>query len=186
MHFSAFILSASLMAAGTILAAPSPIVERAEVAESITNATAMGVDVYGTIPDDAVKVADGHYSAEPGSKAWAWIRAQIDLGNSEETRSEIEKRQEWANIGIGMFAQDGCTGQAGWFDNVIYGNQHVVNLNMFSVGISYRGLRSNEQLDFSRLSGSDWCGKYLYSAGKNTPIGCFNSQAINCFRLTHS
>jgi hypothetical protein len=40
---------------------------------------------------------------------------------------------------------------------------------MFSVGISYRGLRSNEQLDFSRLSGSDWCGQYLYSAGQNTP-----------------
>lgn len=40
---------------------------------------------------------------------------------------------------------------------------------MFSVGISYRGLRSNEQLDFSRLSGSDWCGTYLYSAGQNTP-----------------
>lgn len=60
-------------------------------------------------------------------------------------------------------------GQAGWFDNVIYGNNNYVTLNMFSVGISYRGLRSNEQLDFSKLSGNDWCGNYLYSAGQNTP-----------------
>ncbi|KAL0941654.1 uncharacterized protein CTRU02_204417 [Colletotrichum truncatum] len=184
MHFSTILVSAGLMAAGTVLAAPSQLVERAPVAESIANATALGVDVYGSIPDDATKVTDGHYTAEPGTKAWAWIRAQIDLPNTAETRSEIEKRQGWANIGIGMFAQDWCSGQAGWFDNVIYGNQNVVHLNMFSVGISYRGLRSNEQLDFSKLSGSDWCGTYLYSAGQNTPVGCFNSQAINCFRLT--
>lgn len=41
---------------------------------------------------------------------------------------------------------------------------------MFSVGISYRGLRGNEQLDFSRRSGNgDLCGQYLYSAQPNTP-----------------
>lgn len=108
MHFSAFIIPAGLMAAGSVFAAPNPIIERAPVAESIANATAMGVDVYGGIPDDAVKVTEGQYTAKPGSKAWAWIRAQIDLPDTEETRREIAKRQGWANIGIGMFAQDWC------------------------------------------------------------------------------
>ncbi|EQB54058.1 amidohydrolase [Colletotrichum gloeosporioides Cg-14] len=184
MHFSAFIISVGLMAAGSVLAAPNLAIERTPVAESIANATAMGVDVYGVIPDDAVKVTEDQYTAEPGTKAWAWIRAQIDLPNTDETRRQIEKRQGWANIGIGMFSQDWCNDQAGWVDNVIYGYNCYVDSNMYSVGISYRGLRSNEQLDFSRLSGNDWCRTYLHSAGHNTPTGCFNSQAINCFRLT--
>lgn len=96
------------MAAGSVLGAPpAPLAERTPVAESIVNATALGIDVYGAIPEDAVKVADGHYTAEPGTNAWAWIRAQIDLPDTAHTRSENEKRQ-WANIGIGMFAQDWC------------------------------------------------------------------------------
>ncbi|KAL7782638.1 hypothetical protein V8C43DRAFT_310162 [Trichoderma afarasin] len=155
--------------------------EIAEI-ESVANATAKGIDVFGPIPDDAVKAHEGFYTAEEGTDAWAWIRAQIDI--PAHARPATEKRQNYANIGIGMFAQDWCNGQAGWWDDVTYDVQHYVTLNMFSVGISYRGLRSNEQLDFSRQVGSDWCGKYLYSAGKNTPIGCFNSQAINCYRLT--
>ncbi|WYZ38364.1 hypothetical protein EsH8_III_000278 [Colletotrichum jinshuiense] len=191
MRFSTLFVSAGLMAAGNVLGAPGFVADRAPVAESIANATALDVDVYGSIPDDAVQSADGHYIAEPGTKAWAWIRAQIDLPNTAETRAEIEKRasiekREPANIGIGMFAQDWCNGQAGWFDNVNYNSQHVVNLNMYSVGISYRGIRNNEHLDFSKLAGNDWCGNYLYSAAPNTPVGCFNSQAINCFRLWHT
>ncbi|OBR10914.1 Amidohydrolase [Colletotrichum higginsianum IMI 349063] len=184
MHFSTLFLSTALMAAGSVLGAPpAPLAERTPVAESIVNATALGIDVYGAIPEDAVKVADGHYTAEPGTNAWAWIRAQIDLPDTAHTRSENEKRQ-WANIGIGMFAQDWCNGQSSWFDNVQYNVHHVDAVNMFSVGISYRGLRGNEQLDFSRRSGNgDLCGQYLYSAQPNTPIGCFNSQLINCFNL---
>ncbi|KAF6839537.1 hypothetical protein CMUS01_04247 [Colletotrichum musicola] len=179
MQLSTLVLSFGLLAAQSVLGAPSGLDGR-DVAESIVNATALGVDVYGSIPSDAVEIQAGQYTAEPGTKAWAWIRAQIDLPASEE----VEKRQTWANIGIGMFAQDWCNGQAAWFDNVQYGVQHYDTVNHFSVGISYRGLRSNEQLDFSRRNGNDWCGTYLYSAGQNTPVGCFNSQLINCFRLT--
>lgn len=184
---------------------------------SIARAVARGIDVYGSIPSDAVKIADGHYTAEPGTKAWDWIRAQIDRQPGEV---DGNKKREYANIGIGMFAQDWCTvfslnhsalsllllimgignGQAAWFDNVQYDAQHYDTVNHFSVGISYRGLRSNEQLDFSGRNGGDWCGTYLYSAGQNTGsefnccprqekiltwyvAGCFNSQAINCFSL---
>lgn len=39
---------------------------------------------------------------------------------------------------------------------------------MYSVGISYRGLRNDEQLDFSRKAGNDFCGNYRYSAARNT------------------
>ncbi|EGR50068.1 hypothetical protein MKX07_007821 [Trichoderma sp. CBMAI-0711] len=175
------IIASGLFAASSVLGLAILPRELAEI-ESIANATAKGIDVFGPIPDDAVKTDAGYWTAEEGTDAWAWIRAQIDI--PAHAHPESTKRQTFANIGIGMFAQDWCTGQAGWFDNVSYDVQHVVHVNMFSVGISYRGLRSNEQLDFSRLSGSDWCGQYLYSAGQNTPVGCFNSQLINCFRLT--
>ncbi|KAL0634115.1 hypothetical protein Q9L58_006994 [Maublancomyces gigas] len=135
------------------------------------------IDIYGPIPADAIPIQGG-YSFDANSDALHWVRAQIALATS----SDLEKR-EWANIGIGMFAQNWCTGQGSWFDNVEYGTHYVDHTNMFAVGISYRGLRDNEHLDFSRLAGSDWCGKYVFSAGRLTPVGCFNCQAINCFEL---
>ncbi|TIC97879.1 hypothetical protein CH35J_007559 [Colletotrichum higginsianum] len=188
MQLSTLIFSAGLMASGSVLGAPGAVAERSPVAESIANATALGVDVYGQIPADAVRVSDGSYTAEPGSQAWAWIRAQIDLPNTLETRNEIENRaalekRQAANIGIGMFSQDWCQGKAAWFDNAGYNIHHISHDNMFSVGISYRGLRSNEQLDFSKFANNDLCGKYVFTAGQNTPVGCFNSQLINCFHL---
>ncbi|PNP50588.1 hypothetical protein THARTR1_08804 [Trichoderma harzianum] len=177
MHFST-IIAFSLFGANSALGLAILPREIAEI-ESVANATAKGIDVFGPIPDDAVKAHEGFYTAEEGTDAWAWIRAQIDIPS--HARPETEKRQNYANIGIGMFAQDWCK----WtLVTPARSIQHYVTLNMYSVGISYRGLRSNEQLDFSRQAGSDWCGKYLYSAGKNTPVGCFNSQAINCYRLT--
>jgi hypothetical protein len=103
MHFSAIILSLGLAATNTVLAVPSAGLAR-DVPESVSNATALGVDVYGAIPSDAVKVDDHHWEAAPGSKAWAWIRAQIDLGADNSKRQGSGP----ANIGIGMFAQDWC------------------------------------------------------------------------------
>lgn len=79
--------------------------EIAEI-ESVANATAKGIDVFGPIPDDAVKAHEGFYTAEEGTDAWAWIRAQIDI--PAHARPATEKRQNYANIGIGMFAQDWC------------------------------------------------------------------------------
>ncbi|KOS22319.1 hypothetical protein ESCO_001602 [Escovopsis weberi] len=178
MRFTSAAVSAVL--AATALAAPSTSLSSTS---SIADAEAHGVDVFGPIPADAVKTPEGHYTAEEGTQAWRWIRAQIDIPNGAHPDDKVEKRQGAANIGIGMFAKDSCTGQAAWFDDVTYNVNSYATINMYSVGISYRGLRSNEQLDFSRLNGNDWCGTYLYSAGQNTPVGCFNSQAINCFRL---
>ena len=71
-------------------------------------ATALGIDVYGPIPADAVKVENGHWSAEPGTLAHAWIKAQFDIDWSRVDAEQIAKRQGYANIGIGMFAQDWC------------------------------------------------------------------------------
>ncbi|KAK4649112.1 uncharacterized protein QC761_116110 [Podospora bellae-mahoneyi] len=71
------------------------------IPESIVNATALGVDVWGPVPDDATK-GDGFYTATPGTLGWAWIRAQQDLGSYEEDVLEsrgllpsaaVEKRQ---------------------------------------------------------------------------------------------
>ena len=85
------------------------------IPESILDATALGVDVYGPIPNDAVWVelgdGIGYWSAEPGTKASAWIRAQIDLNEYEENleaAGEVLEKREYANIGIGLWAQDNC------------------------------------------------------------------------------
>lgn len=59
-----------------------------------------------------------------------------------------------------------------WHDDVQYGVHHISDLNMYSVGISYRGIRDNEHLDFSKFKGSDHCGQYVYSAGRLTPSKC--------------
>lgn len=141
-----------------------------------------GIDVHGPIPGDAVKGSDGGYHFAADSNAFHWVRAQL-VEPPKTSKRDLETRNDPANIGIGMFAQDWCNGQGAWFDDVVYGVHNYANINMYSVGISYRGLRNNEHLDFSKLSGNDYCGQYVYSAGYETPVGCFNSQAINCFEL---
>ncbi|KAK0716324.1 hypothetical protein B0H67DRAFT_539305 [Lasiosphaeris hirsuta] len=182
-----FFVSIFALFAATALATPTPIAHilARDVPESIANATALGINVYGHIPDDAVKIGEGSYTAEVGTLAHAWIRAQIDIdwtSTAAQDEAKIAKR-ELAHIGIGMWTQDWCNGNNVWHDDVQYNVHHISDLNMYSVGISYRGIRDNEHLDFSKFKGSDHCGQYAYSAGQLTPIGCFNSQAINCFRL---
>lgn len=136
-----------------------------------------GIDIFGPIPSDARPIAGG-FEFDEDSDASHWAGAQVELATS----ADLQKR-EFANIGIGMFSSTGCTGRGAWFDNVQYTVQHATNVDLFSVGISYRAMANGEKLDFSKLSGSDWCGTYLYSAKANTPIGCFSSQAINCFNF---
>lgn len=146
-----------------------------------------GIDVSGPIPGDA-QPTDGGYTFAAGSDASVWVLAQIAL----PTSPDIEKRQ-LANIGIGMFYGQWCLGGGLWVDNVSYGDPFYYNNVPFaSVGISYRGLAAGEHLDFSKelnTKGSsgppNLCGIYVYSAGAFTPVGCFNSQPINCFRLWH-
>ncbi|ROT38217.1 hypothetical protein SODALDRAFT_296784 [Sodiomyces alkalinus F11] len=150
--------------------------------ESFANATALGVDIFGDIPDDGVREGD-HVTAEPGTKAWAWIRAQIDIDWDTVPTEQLEKRQGWANIGIGMWAQDNCQGHAAYWDNVQYNVHHYDTINYFSIGIRHRGLRSGEQLDVSRLSGSDWCGHYVNTIASPSGTGCGHVGPINCFRL---
>jgi hypothetical protein len=100
--------------ASAVLAAPATaqteLVARSDAPESIIKANNLGIDIFGPIPSDAVKVEEGHYIAEEGTLAHAWIKAQLDVDLtkvSKERRDEITKR-EFANIGIGMFAQDWC------------------------------------------------------------------------------
>ncbi|KAM0277205.1 hypothetical protein ACHAQH_005988 [Verticillium albo-atrum] len=154
--------------------------------ESFKNAAALGVDIYGPIPDDGV-VHDGHVTAEPGTKAWAWIRAQADIDwkhVSKEKRDAVLKRQGWANIGIGMYAQDNCQGQASYFDNVEYGTHNYDVVNYYSIGIHYRGLRDGEKLDTFRQAGDDWCGTFVNTIAHNSNPGCGAVGPINCFVLT--
>lgn len=176
-----FFIHAAVLATSVLaVALPAPAltaVDMSSVGNPIEVCEQRGIDVRGPIPSDA-KPIEGGFTFEADSDSAHWARAQIMLASS----SDIEKRQ-YANIGIGMFAQNFCKGQGAWFDNVQYNVQHIDRVNFYSVGISYRGLRNNEHLDFSRLSGRDWCGRYIFSAGSQTPVGCFNAQTINCFRL---
>ncbi|KAL9947973.1 hypothetical protein D7B24_004125 [Verticillium nonalfalfae] len=156
--------------------------------ESFKNAEALGVDIYGPIPDDGVVHAD-HVTAEPGTKAWAWIRAQADIDwakVSKDKRDAVLKRQGWANIGIGMYAQDNCGGQASYFDNVEYGTHHFDVVNYYSIGITYRGLRDGETLGTFRQAGDDWCGTFVNNIAHNANPGCGAVGPINCFILTLS
>jgi len=101
----------ALFAAAT-LATPAPRVHSfaRDIPESIANATALGINVYGHIPDDAVKIGESSYSAEVGTLAHAWIRAQIDIDWTSETARDAAKmvKRELAHIGIGMWTQDWC------------------------------------------------------------------------------
>ncbi|KAK4225431.1 hypothetical protein QBC38DRAFT_264494 [Podospora fimiseda] len=191
MRFSAAFVPLALFA-GSALASPVEVPaatiethDSVEIPESVKNATALGIDLYGKVPSDAVRV-DDHWTAEEGTLANAYFRAQIDLPAYEEQLEAAGvklKRQNWANIGIGLWAQDNCQGQATYFDNVQYGWHHVSNINNFAVGISYRGLRRGEHLDFSRLRGSDRCGEYVTNILGPTGTGCGHIPATNCFRL---
>ena len=173
MHFLTTLTTLLAVGAGIASAAPSAspvneidLVVRSDGSEILEKCKEAGIDVHGPIPGDYLDYdkTTGRYHFGPGSKASLWASAQ---GYIEEPEDKHEKRQGWANIGIGMWAQDNCVGEGYWFDNVQYGYNNYGTLNLYSVQIKYRGLRSNEHLDFSRLSGSDWCGTYLYSAGQN-------------------
>ena len=108
MRFSASFASLALFAVVAVAApAESAALNAHVIPESIANATALGIDVYGPIPADAVRVY-GHWVAQPGTRASAWMRAQIDLNPYEADQDgQVEKRQ-WANIGIGLWAMDNC------------------------------------------------------------------------------
>jgi len=183
MRFSTLICLAGLGAHFALaVPAPSPDVTLAHGANttSIEDCKKAGVDPYGPIPTDYDSNDNGKYFFSPGSKASLWARAQVDL---EGTPHAKRQGSGPANIGIGCWAQDWCTGQGVWVDDVNYNVDYYTTFYCYSVGISYRGLRSNEQLDFSVLSGSNWCGTYIYSAAPYTPVGCWNSQALTCWRL---
>lgn len=120
MHFTTVLSTLGLMASIALAAPKAPILaardedvdftvykDDAGNVESFVNATALGVDIFEPIPDDGVVLND-RIVAEPGTKAWAWIRAQIDINWDEVTEEQLQKRQGWANIGIGMWAQDNC------------------------------------------------------------------------------
>lgn len=173
--FTTALLAASVLGAAIPDAAPTPA---GDMSDALAICAKRGIDVSGPIPGDSTAI-EGGFTFTADSDASHWVRAQFALAPEQ-----LSKRYHYANVGVGMFAQNGCTGDGAWFNNVIYGNQNVGGRDYKSVGISYRALRSDEQLDFSSKSGADQCAVYRYSAGKRTPVGCFNSQVINCLRLT--
>lgn len=111
----------------------------------------------------------------------------LDLSNvvpiASSVSSDLEKR-DFANIRISMFAGFNCGGDAVFIDNVRYGIQNTGSslYNSFSVS---RGVRNDEQLDFSTRVGSDSCGRFLVLF-RQLNQGCYNSGGISCFRLTQN
>lgn len=115
MFFSTTILATigllGLAQASPVPEAPQDVVEIVPVVflteagevESFVNATALGVDIYGPIPDDAI-VVDDHYMAEAGSKAYAWVRAQADI---DWESAPVEKRQA-AQLEMTFWSGDNC------------------------------------------------------------------------------
>ncbi|KAK4224021.1 hypothetical protein QBC38DRAFT_446829 [Podospora fimiseda] len=162
------------------------------VPESIFNATSLGIDVFGPVPNDAIRNKDGSVTAPEGSKSNAWLRAQADLGIYSEqlaargidVSDKLSKRQGWANIRLTMWAQSNCGGQGVYWDNVEYGVSYYATTNYYAVSTTYRGLAPGERLEFRRLSGSDWCGIHHTNAFGPQNAGCYgNVPATNCLRL---
>ena len=81
-----------------------------------------------------------------------------------------------------MWDWDNCGGSGVWIYDVTYGDDNWGAYEFYSVGID-RTLFPYEQLDFSIAGGSSFCDTYVYSAGWQSPAGCWSSQAISCFRL---
>ncbi|KAK3995924.1 hypothetical protein QBC44DRAFT_232889 [Cladorrhinum sp. PSN332] len=206
MHFSTALvalLSASVLAAPKELAAskesgpvgiPAKLIDN--VPESIANATALGIDVYGSIPDDAVQKGEGYYVAEPGTLGWAWIRAQQDLEEYEhglEARGlpvradAIEKRQS-TGIRVNAYTGDWCSGSAYFFTNPNYWwfYNPTDNVYWYSFGFSTRTLRSNEKIEFwSGPWGGNRCSTHHTNIWGPTGAGsCWQIQASTCFSLT--
>ncbi|KEY72666.1 hypothetical protein S7711_11366 [Stachybotrys chartarum IBT 7711] len=107
MYFSTLITSVGLLCATAVRSVPA-VPGRLVQIESIIDATALGVDYYGPIPDDAILVQQGYWTANEGSKAWTWMRAQIDLPPPEDTVSSVFKRENYASNGVGISTQDWC------------------------------------------------------------------------------
>ncbi|KAK4464608.1 hypothetical protein QBC42DRAFT_170841 [Cladorrhinum samala] len=204
MRFSATLSMAMASFSASALAMPAePAVRQDAVAlpaklvpESIANATALGVDVWGPIPADAT-TGDGYYKAEPGTPGWAWIRAQVDLAAYEKELQArglsvpegVEKRQA-TNIQLNFFTGDWCTGSAWHFPNLGYGVKAVPaeNVYIYSVGFSGRTLRANEYLtlrrgDFNGDRCAEWHGTIN---GPTEPNLCWQIEATTCFRMNQS
>ncbi|CAG9983562.1 unnamed protein product [Clonostachys byssicola] len=150
--------------------------------ESLANATALGVDIYGPIPDDYTKV-DDHIVADPGSKAYAWIRARIDV--DWDKVSDDVKAADYANIGVGMWTSTGCSGSVSYWSNIEYNPWFYWNTasNFYSVGTDKRAFSWRERLDLYRRAGDNQCGTYTeYVQGPAGP-GCWNGGPFNCFSL---
>ncbi|VUC34801.1 unnamed protein product [Clonostachys rosea] len=168
--------------------------------ESHANATALGVDIFGPIPDDHTKV-DDHIVADPGSKAYAWIRARIDV--DWDKVSDDVKVADYANIGVGMWTSTGCkfipssfllrilaalfgSGSVSYWSNIEYNPWFYWNTasNLYSVGTDTRAFSWRERLDlYRRTSSSNQCGTYTeYVQGPAGP-GCWNGGPFNCFSL---
>lgn len=110
---------------------------------------------------------------------------------SQDKRDELEKRQGSgpAQINISVWTGDNCTsndnhrsrlhvlffinygqlidhystGSGGviYWDNVSYNVHYYSGSNLYSVGVSLRGVRGNEHLDLSRYLNGDACGQFV-------------------------
>jgi len=120
MYSSATLVSAVVaLFSISALAVPSKIFGRDVVSipaklipESIANATALGIDLYGELPSDG-KIFDDHWEAKAGTLAWAYIRAQQDLvGYENELKARglpVQKRQGNSDITFNFYKGDWCT-----------------------------------------------------------------------------
>ncbi|KAI9148925.1 hypothetical protein HJFPF1_10969 [Paramyrothecium foliicola] len=153
--------------------------------ESFMNATRLGIDIYGPMPTDA-KLVNGNWEAEVGSKAHAWIRAQIDIdwdSLPEEALQKVEKRQGSgpAQIDFTQWTGDNCQGNVITINNANYNVNYLTGDNLFSVGISRRTIRNNEHLDLSRRSGGNACGQFVIRVLGGP--GCLTTNVYNCMRF---
>ena len=143
MHFLTGLTTLLALGAGIVGAIPTAIpndaglelVTRGAAEDIFAKCKEAGVDPYGKIPDDykSHNETTNSYYFDAGSKCALWAAAQVYTDDRKH-----EKRQGPANIGIGLWAQDGCSGAGIWADDVTYGVNNYATTNMFSVLIKYQ------------------------------------------------
>ncbi|TLD11851.1 hypothetical protein PspLS_11266 [Pyricularia sp. CBS 133598] len=164
--------------------------------ESFQNATLLGVDIFGPMPGDYEAVGNGLNKAEPGSKSWAWLRAQMDISPEDvpaHRQVEFEKRQSGRSVTVNAYTGFDCSG-TNFFSNPTHYDVHFYHsgLRFNSFGIAGRNLGNREQLDFSNFNnqGDDACGRWIATrtfspgyffklVGCNGPVG----RPFACWRL---
>ena len=158
-------IAAILLAAASVLAIPAANPAPAGPNKVFETAEALGVDISGPIPDDytAYDTITGAYQFDAGTKASAWVAAQLTAANA---RDRLQKRQGSGSsyLPLAVYTGAGCTAGGWYVPDVQYNEPYWTTYNSVSYWLG-GGLLLPEQLDFSAkptANSTEYCGLFRF------------------------